>query len=75
MNACIAVGRLTEAERCLARMQDGDVAPGVRAYNTLIKHHARKGDPEGAKLVIKAMRVHGLQPDLVSYNSLMQVRG
>ena len=56
MNACIGVGRLDEASALL----EGAVAAGVRldarAYNVLLKGHARAGDPDALAGIVAHMR-------------------
>ena len=56
MNACIGVGRLDEA----AALLDAAVAAGVRldarAYNVLLKGHARAGDPAALAGIMEQMQ-------------------
>ncbi len=56
MNACIGVGRLDEA----AALLDAAVAAGVRldarAYNVLLKGHARAGDPSALAGIMEQMQ-------------------
>lgn len=50
------------------------VPPDTRAYNLLLKHHARAGDVGAAQALFKTMRTYGLPLTVVTYNTLMQVR-
>ena len=45
MNACIGVGRLDEAAALLEAAVAAGVRLDARAYNVLLKGHARAGDP------------------------------
>ena len=47
MNACVGLGYVEEAERVLGAMLGSGMRPDVRAYNVLLKGHARAGNAAG----------------------------
>lgn len=75
MNACIGVGRLDEA----AALLDAAVAAGVRldarAYNVLLKGHARAGDPDALAGIMEQMqRAQACAMPLVLYFGMLACR-
>lgn len=71
MNACISVGRLSEARQLLEDMKEQKVALDSRAYNILLKGLSRKGDMAGIPAVLQEMQQANIKPSSVTYNTLI----
>ena len=56
MNACIGVGRLDEAAALLDAAVTAGVRLDARAYNVLLKGHARGGDPAALAGIMEQMQ-------------------
>jgi len=71
---CAAAGMASEVEKVLAEAE-ADVSefvlPDVVSYNTLMKAYAQCRDYPNAVKVLVRMRVHGLEPNNITYNSLI----
>ncbi|KAK9825475.1 hypothetical protein WJX81_008217 [Elliptochloris bilobata] len=71
MNACIGVGRLDEAAALLDAAVRAGVQLDARAYNVLLKGHARARDPGALAGIVAQMRQAQVQPSVVTYNTLV----
>lgn len=69
--ACVAVGRLGEAESLLAWAREAGVRAGHGAYNRLLTYHTQRWDMAAALQCLKTMRARGYEPDLVSWNTMI----
>lgn len=56
MNACIGVGRLDEASALLEAAVAAGVRLDARAYNVLLKGHARAGNPASLASIMEQMQ-------------------
>lgn len=54
-------------------MQEHRVEPNVTTYSSVINAYANKGHWAGAEDVLHRMEVKGLEPDVITYNSLLKV--
>jgi pentatricopeptide repeat protein len=50
----------------------GGIRPGVRHYNALIRACERARDWKEAAGVLDLMRLDGVEPDIVSYNTVIR---
>jgi pentatricopeptide repeat protein len=73
MNACIAVGRVDEAERLLERMHQQGFRVDARAYNLLLKGYARTGKIAKMRELLEEMQHRGVEPSTASYNTMISV--
>ena len=71
MNACISVGRLSEARQLLQDMKEANTPLDSRAYNILLKGLNRKGDMAGIPAVLQEMQQANIKPSSVTYNTLI----
>jgi pentatricopeptide repeat protein len=73
MGICAAAGMASEVEQLLAEAEA--VAPELVidavSYNTVMKAYAQCGDYPNAVKVLMRMRARGLQPNAITYNSLI----
>lgn len=69
-------GQPEEAMNLLHGMMGNDdkTKPNDRTFNMLINVWARQKNPEEARYVMSLMKAAGIAPDVVSYNTLAQVR-
>lgn len=69
-------GQPEEAMTLLQEMMDNDdkTRPNNRTFNMLINVWARQKNPDEARYVMSLMKAAGIAPDVVSYNTLAQVR-
>lgn len=74
MGICAAAGMPNEVEQLLAEAEADVSEPGltdVVSYNTLMKAHALSGDYHDVVKVLERMLVRGLEPNAITYNSLI----
>ena len=71
INACISVGKLTEARALLKDMQQQSISPDVRVFNILLKGYSRKGGVSAVPGILQEMTDAGLKPSAVTYNTLI----
>ncbi len=70
LDACVECGDLEAANDWMIRMKnDGFV--DVVSYNTLIKAHLHHQNFDQARMLMKQMKDHGLAPNRVTYNELL----
>jgi len=83
INVCAKAGRIDQAEAMLERFTsfstpsttdsegiEEDI-PSVRTWNILLSSCTVKGDVNKAKHFWQRMSKHGIEPDIVSYNTLL----
>ena len=68
MNACVGIGRISEATSILETMNASGLRPDVRAYNTLLKGLAASKDLEAMETLLDDMREGQMSPSVVTYN-------
>ena len=68
MNACVGIGRISEASSILETMNASGLRPDVRAYNTLLKGLAASKDLEAMETLLDDMRGGQIKPSVVTYN-------
>lgn len=73
MNACIAVGRIGEAERLLEWMRQQGLRVDARSYNLLLKGYARTGEVAKMRELLEDMQSRGVEPSIASYNTMINV--
>ena len=71
MNACISVGKLTEARQLLQDMKQRKIAPDIRVFNILLKGYSRRGGVSAVPGILQEMTDAGLKPSAVTYNTLI----
>jgi len=79
INVCAKGGKIDKAEKILDRMislstsSGGTEAatPSIRTWNTLLSACMIRGDVRRAKHFWRRMKESGIQPDIVSYNTLL----
>ena len=84
INVCAQAGRIDQAEKILGQFTsfspysatgsteiEEDVAPSVRTWNVLLSSCTAQGDTRKAKRFWLQMKENGIQPDIVSYNTLL----
>eukprot|EP00440_Ansanella_granifera_P000069 gb/GFBE01000072.1/.p1 GENE.gb/GFBE01000072.1/~~gb/GFBE01000072.1/.p1 ORF type:complete len:932 (+),score=227.65 gb/GFBE01000072.1/:1-2796(+) len=71
LEACVAAGDRTAAEALLLRMEDADQVDVV-SYNTYIKGLLIKKAHKEVQQVLLAMRARGIEPNVVTYNSMVK---
>lgn len=71
INACISVGKLTEARTLLKNMQQQNIPPDIRVFNILLKGYSRKGGVSAVPGILQEMTDAGLKPSAVTYNTLI----
>jgi len=71
MNACISVGKLTEARQLLQDMKQRNIAPDIRVFNILLKGYSRRGGVSAVPGILQEMADAGLKPSAVTYNTLI----
>ena len=69
--ACSGAGKMQEARRLLDEMREVGFRPDVRAYNMLLKGHARQNDIDSLGDVVEDIQDAGLRPDTTTYNTLV----
>ncbi len=71
--ACARAGRLTETQEVMALREANGFKPTVYSCNTLLQAYARLGQVEAALAVLAGIKAQtGEEPDVVSYNSLIE---
>ncbi len=71
MNACISVGKLTEARQLLQDMKQRNIALDIRVFNILLKGYSRRGGVSAVPSILQEMADAGLKPSAVTYNTLI----
>lgn len=74
LNVCAKAGQIDEAEMMLERIlstASTDGAPDVRTWNAILSACMTRADVRRAKIFWKRMNDAGVQPDIVSYNTLL----
>ncbi len=71
MNACISVGKLTEARQLLQDMKQRSIALDIRVFNILLKGYSRRGGVSAVPGILQEMADAGLKPSAVTYNTLI----
>ena len=71
MNACISVGKLTEARQLLQDMKQRNIALDIRVFNILLKGYSRRGGVSAVPSILQEMADTGLKPSAVTYNTLI----
>jgi len=84
INVCAKAGKIDQAEKILERFisfstpskkglteTEGDATPSVRTWNTLLSSCMTQGDVHRAKHFWLLMEKNRIQPDIVSYNTLL----
>ena len=71
MNACISVGKLSEAKQLLQDMKDQSIPLDSRVYNILLKGLSRKGNINAIPGVLQEMQDANIKPSSVTYNTLI----
>lgn len=71
MNACISVGKLSEAKQLLQDMKDQRISLDSRVYNILLKGLSRKGNTTDIPAVLQEMQEANIKPSSVTYNTLI----
>lgn len=74
LNALIDAGNLRRANgllACYGFVFHKDGSPSISIYNLLMKGYIKKGSPEAAFRVHDEMLLQGLQPDKLTYNTLI----
>lgn len=71
MNACISIGRLSEAKQLLQDMKDQNITLDIRVYNILLKGLSRKGNTDAIPGVLQEMREANIKPSSITYNTLI----
>ena len=73
MNACISVGKLTEA-RCLVQdMKRLNIQLDIRVFNILLKGYSRAGDMSTVTSLLREVNYAGLKFSAVTYNTLIDM--
>lgn len=71
MNACISVGKLTEARALLQDMKQQNIPADIRVFNILLKGYSRRGGVAAVAGIMQEMSDAGLKPSAVTYNTLI----
>ena len=71
MNACIQVGKLTEARDLVKDMQQQNIPVDIRVFNILLKGYRRKGAVSAIPGVMQELAKAGLTPCPFTYNTLI----
>ena len=71
MNACIQVGKLSQARQLVHTMQQQDIPVDVRVFNILLKGYRQKGEVSAVPGVLQELALAGLKPSDVTYNTLI----
>ena len=71
MNACVSVGKLSEAKELLQDMKDQNLPLDIRVYNILLKGLSRKGKTNAIPAVLQEMQEADIKPSSVTYNTLI----
>ena len=71
MMACTGVGRMEEARGLLEEMRRAGFRPDVRAYNILLKGHARERGMASLQELFEEIKRAGLSPSGATYNTLV----
>jgi len=80
INVCAKGGKIDKAERILDRLislstssggTEEALTPSIRTWNTLLSGCMIQGDARRAKHFWRRMKESGIQPDIVSYNTLL----
>jgi len=67
------VGRVDDALDWIRRMSDeGGVSPNAHTYSTIVDGLVRVGDVARAEALVETMRVNGVEPTAVTYNTLLK---
>ena len=71
MNACISVGKLTEARTLIQDMKQQNIPADIRVFNILLKGYSRKGGVAAVSGIMQEVSDAGLKPSAVTYNTLI----
>ena len=71
MMACTGVGRMEEARGLLEDMRQAGFRPDVRAYNILLKGHARDRGVASLQELFEDIKRAGLSPSGATYNTMV----
>ncbi|KAL3156917.1 hypothetical protein ABBQ38_001179 [Trebouxia sp. C0009 RCD-2024] len=71
MNACISVGKLSEARALLQDMKQQNIPADIRVFNILLKGYSRRGGVAAVAGIMQEMTDAGLKPSAVTYNTLI----
>lgn len=71
MNACISVGKLTEARQLLQDMRQQKIPLDIRVFNILLKGYSRRGGVSAVSGILQEMADAHLKPSAVTYNTLI----
>lgn len=71
MNACISVGRLTEARALIQDMKQQSIPADIRVFNILLKGYSRRGGVAAVPGIMQEVAHAGLKPSAVTYNTLI----
>ena len=71
MNACISVGKLTEARTLIQDMKQQNIPADIRVFNILLKGYSRRGGVAAVPGIMQEMANAGLKPSAVTYNTLI----
>ena len=84
INVCAKAGRIDQAERILGKFTsfstssttdskeiEDDMTPSVRTWNVLLSSCSTDGDISKANHFWTQMKANRIQPDIVSYNTLL----
>ena len=71
MNACISVGKLTEARALIQDMKQQSIPADIRVFNILLKGYSRRGGVAAVPGIMQEMADAGLKPSAVTYNTLI----
>ncbi|XP_050918699.1 pentatricopeptide repeat-containing protein At3g23020-like [Lathyrus oleraceus] len=71
IHICGNHGQLEELSSLLQKMEEVRCSPDTRTYNILISLHTKRNDIDMATKYFKRMKVAHLEPDLVSYRTLL----
>jgi len=71
LEACVSAGDRSSAKSLLSRMEEGGFVDVV-SYNTYMKLLHANGTPNEVRELLMAMRSRGIEPSIVTYNSLIK---
>merc|ERR1719230_843771 len=71
LGICITHGQVTTARKLLDEYRYVDGVLDVISFNTVLKGYAHMADLDNADALFQSMRDSGVEPSLISYNTLM----
>lgn len=71
MLACTSVGKVDEAEALLDEMREAGFSPDIRAYNIVLRGHAKAGAAARLPQLLAEIEAAGLTPTARTYNTLI----